>query len=74
MKLGVNGVSTTFGLAYWDYSGFTQINKLITGRWTACLAQYTIDHRRNTDSKILYIASCTAYKPILLVVKKATLV
>jgi hypothetical protein len=74
MKLSVNRVSTTFGLAYWVYQGFTRINGLITDLLTTFIAKNTMHNRKNTDSKLIEIASCTACRPVSLVVKNNILV
>jgi hypothetical protein len=74
MKLSVNRVSTTFGLAYWVYQGFTRINGLITDLLTTFIAKNTMQNRKNTDSKLIEIASCTASKHVSLVVKNTILV
>ena len=46
----------------------------ITELLTALIAKNTIYHRFNTDSKLIYIASCKAYKNTLLVVENAILI
>jgi len=74
MKQIINGASTTFGLAYWVYQGFTRINKLITELLTPFIAKNTMYNRKNTDSKLIEIASCTACKHISLVDKNMILV
>jgi hypothetical protein len=74
MKLSVNRASTTFGVAYWVYQGFTQINQLITELLTIFIAKNTMYNRKNTDSKLIKIASCTACKHALLVVENTILV
>jgi hypothetical protein len=74
MKLSINGASTTFGLAYWGYQGFKQINELITELLTTCIAKNTMYNRKNTDSKLIEIAGCTAWKHVLLVVENTILV
>jgi hypothetical protein len=40
----------------------------------AIIGKNTIHQRLNTDSKLIYIASCKAYKNILLVVEKTILI
>jgi len=74
MKLSVNGASTLFGLAYWVYQGFMQINELITELLTTFIAKNTMHNRKNTDSKLIEIASCTACKHVSLVVENTILV
>jgi hypothetical protein len=74
MKLSENGESTTFDLAYWVYQGFTRINELITELLTTFIARNTMHNRKNSDSKLIEIASCTACKHVLLVVQNTILV
>jgi len=48
---------------------FTFITELLT----TIIGKNTIYQRKNTDSKLIYIASCKAYKNVLLVVENAIL-
>jgi hypothetical protein len=74
MKLSVNGSSKPFTLAYRVYQDFTWINELITQLLTTSIANNTMYNRKNTDSKLIEIASCTACKPVSLVVENTILV
>ena len=70
----VNRVSTSLGLAYGVYQGFTPINELITELLTTFIGRNTMYNSKNTDSKLIKIASCRACRHVLLVVENTILV
>jgi hypothetical protein len=74
MKLSINGASTIFGLVYWVYQGFLRINQLITELLTTIIAKNSTYNRKNTGSKLINIASCTACKHVFLVVENVILI
>jgi len=54
--------------------GIARILVFITELLTALIGKKTMYQRLNTDSKLIYIASCKAYKNLLLVVDNAILI
>jgi hypothetical protein len=74
MKLSVNRASTIFGLAYWVYQGFMRIDQLIIELLTTVIPNTITYNRKNTDSKLIDITSCTACKHVLLVVENTILI